>query len=376
MNCETASGANVSAPCSCSCSPAKHTLGQLDARWTDGVVPTLVGDVPRVRTGLDAADRIGALKVRCDIGRTRYRVPPGLYAIGAPDAESLVFVSANYKMSFDRLRSALSGRSAWILVLDTKGINVWCAAGKGTFGTEEIVGRVKSCALDQIVSHRKLVLPQLGAPGVSAHEVRRRCGFRVEYGPVRADDLPAFLDAGLKATPEMRRVRFGLWDRMVLVPVDLAIEAKKALLVAAAMVVLGGLSSSGYSMTGVRTIGLVSAALVIGSFLFAGVVGPALLPWLPGHAFSLKGAVLGVAAFSGLAALRAGVAGSWLHLASWALIMPTIASFMLMNFTGSSTFTSQSGVLREMRVAVPLQIAGGVIGLGLWLTGLFVAGGR
>jgi acetyl-CoA decarbonylase/synthase complex subunit gamma len=352
------------------------TLGSIAAPWADETVGTVVGDVPRVKTSLSLRDHLGSVRVRCNVGRLRYRVQPGLYAVGTPGTDSPVLVSANYKMSFDRLRSVLSGRNAWILVLDTKGINVWCAAGKGTFGTEELVGRVKSCALDQIVSHRKLVLPQLGAPGVSAREVRRRCGFRVEYGPVRASDLPAFLDAGLKATPEMHHVRFGLWDRMVLVPVDLAIEAKKALLVAAAMVLLGGLSSSGYSMTGVQTIGLVSAALVIGSFLFAGVVGPALLPWLPGRAFSLKGAVLGVAAFSGLAVLRAGVAGSWLHLASWALIMPTIASFMLMNFTGSSTFTSQSGVLREMRVAVPLQIAGGVLGLGLWLTGLFVTGGR
>jgi len=66
--------------------------------------------------------------------RMSYAISPGLYAVGNPTKESDVFVSANYKLSFDVLRRELKGFNAWILVLDTKGINVWCAAGKGTFG--------------------------------------------------------------------------------------------------------------------------------------------------------------------------------------------------------------------------------------------------
>ena len=46
-----------------------------------------------------------------------------------------------------------------------------------------------------------------------------------------------------------------------------------------------------------------------------------------------------------------------------------------MNFTGASTFTSLSGVLREMRVAVPAQIVAGALGLVLWLAGLLASGG-
>src|SRR5512139_2025308 len=164
-----------------------------------GESPDHGGEVPRIRTGLTFRDRIGSIKVRFGVGRTNYRVSAGLYAVGNPGTGSPVLVSANYKLSFDRLRSSLSGRDAWILVLDTDGINVWCSAGKGTFGTDEIVRRVQDSSLDRFVSHRVLVVPQLGAPGVSAHEVRRRCGFRVEYGPVRAEDLPAYLDAGMKA---------------------------------------------------------------------------------------------------------------------------------------------------------------------------------
>ena len=42
-------------------------------------------------------------------------------------------------------------------------------------------------------------------------------------------------------------------------------------------------------------------------------------------------------------------------------------SFLLMNFTGCSTFTSLSGVKREMK-AIPAQIAAGTMGLVLWST--------
>jgi len=377
---ETTSNCCAEGASQCACNdpgaaPAT-TLGRMDTPWTNGVVHTSVGDVPQVKTALGARDHLGSAKVRWDIGRSQYRVPPGLYAVGEPGADAPLLVSANYKLSFDHLRRALSGRSAWILVLDTKGVNVWCAAGKGTFGTDELVRRVESCALDQVVTHRKLVVPQLGASGVSAPEVHRRCGFRVEYGPVRAEDLPAFLDSGLKATGQMRRMNFGLWDRLALVPVELTNGGKKALLVAAGMVLLGGLSASGYSMAGVRTVGLVGAAQVLATFLFAAILGPALLPWLPGRAFSVKGALLGLAFFGGLAALGTSPGGSWLHAGAWVLLMPAIASFVVMNFTGASTFTSQSGVLREMRLAVPLQIAGAAVGLGLWLAGLFIAGGH
>ena len=125
-------------------------------------------------------------------------------------------------MSFDRLRKELAGFDAWILVLDTKGINVWCAAGKGAFGTGEIVHRIEATGLAGLVSHRTLILPQLGAPGVAANEVLKKSGFRVIYGPVRASDLKVFIEAGMKATKDMRAVKFDFMDRLVLTPVELA----------------------------------------------------------------------------------------------------------------------------------------------------------
>lgn len=343
--------------------------------WIDGAVSTSVGEVPRVATTLTLADQWGAWKVRWAMGRMRYTVPPGLYAVGSPTPESPVLVSANYKLSFDRLRSQLGGLDAWMLVLDTDGINVWCAAGKGTFGTDEIVRRAEAVKLADVVSHRKLVVPQLGAPGVSAREVRRRSGFRVAYGPVRAEDLPAFLAAGMKATPEMRRVRFPLRDRVVLIPVELVMSAKYALLVAVGFFLLSGLGRDVYSWGRLLSDGPRTVVFILGAWLAGVVLPPILLPWLPGRAFSIKGAwvglVLGVAVLA-YAWADPGLFDDGLTPLAWLFIVGVVASFLAMNFTGASTYTSLSGVQRELALALPMQKASAVLGTALWLIGRFV----
>ncbi len=346
-----------------------------DERWIEGVVHTAVGPVPRASTTLHFADTLARWKARWGMGRMRYQVEPGLYAVGDPTPESPVLVSANYKMSFDCLRSQLGGLDAWILVLDTRGINVWCAAGKGTFGTEELVQRVESVRLGEIVLHRRLVVPQLGAPGVSAHEVRRASGFRVVYGPVRAEDLPAFLAAGMEATPEMRRVRFTLRDRVALIPVELVMSAKYLVVAAAVLLLLSGLWRGGYSPARIATVGIRQVMLLLGAYLAGAALAPALLPWLPGRAFSAKGAWTGLALFLGIAGyayMRPEVLENWAGGAAWLLLIPAVASFLAMNFTGASTYTSLSGVRREMRIAVPAQIVSVVAGLSLWVAGRFV----
>ncbi len=331
--------------------------------------------IPKVPTELCWADKVGVWKARWAVGRMKYSVEPGIYAVGSPDANSPVFVSANYKMSFDRLRSRLAGRDGWILVLDTKGINVWCAAGKGTFGTEELVNRIGAVGLGEIVKHRTLIVPQLGAPGVSAHKVKQQTGFSVVYGPVRAQDLPAFLDAGMKATDRMRRVTFPLKDRIVLIPVELVTGAKYVLAVAAAFFLLAGLNPKGYSGALAISHGTQSVLILLAGFLAAIVFGPALLPWLPGRSFSAKGLWIGLAVLllGGLLfGRRIELLDDRFSMAAWILMIPALTSFVVLNFTGASTYTSLSGVKREVRIAVPVQLVCAGLGVGFWLVGCFV----
>jgi hypothetical protein len=314
------------------------------------------GDVRRTTSELTWRNQWDHILARWGVNRSGHRVDPGLYALGDPTPDSPVFVTANYTLSFDALRSSLAGIDGYILVLDTKGINVWCAAGKGTFGTDELAERVASTGLSEIVSHRKLILPQLGAPGVAAHEVRRRSGFAVAYGPVRAADLPQYLEIG-QATPEMRRVRFRLRDRAVLIPVELVHIALPMALAAALLWILA---------TPLTALGAV-AALLAGVVLF-----PLLLPWLPTQQFSSKGFILG-GAVAAVFAVLAFVQGSDLALwrrVGWALAyllaMPPMTAYLALNFTGSTTFTSRTGVRREMSTYIrPMALS---FGLGVVFT--------
>jgi hypothetical protein len=306
---------------------------------------------------LTLADRWDHILARVGWRRNGHRVAPGLYQLGRPSHDSPVFVTANYTLSFDALRSALSGIDGYLLVLDTNGINVWCAAGKGSFGTDELVHRIEASRLRDTVRHRKLIVPQLGAPGVAAHLVKKRSGFKVEYGPVLAADLPEYLQTR-KATPQMRQVHFPLGDRAVLIPVEL-----RSVLVLVAIAVFG-----------LRLVIADAPAISDATFLAAVLAGtvafPILLPWLPTRDFSSKGFILG-----GVVALAFVAASLWnpTRPALWlqavdaltlVLIASSITAFLALNFTGSTTFTSRSGVRREMFSYIPVMA---------WMAGVGVA---
>jgi acetyl-CoA decarbonylase/synthase complex subunit gamma len=142
----------------------------------------------------------------------------------------------------------------------------------------------------------------------------------------------------------------------------------------AAFLLIGGLGRDGFDPWRMLSSGGLAAALFLLSFLGGAILGPALLPWLPGRAFSIKGIWVGLGlAFSlWLLTLRVpNIWSGWLDLAAWMLLMPVITSFTVMNYTGSSTYTSLSGVRREMMRAVPLQAIGGILGVALWLVGRF-----
>jgi hypothetical protein len=279
-------------------------------------------------------------------------VVPGLYRLGNPTADSPVFASANYTLSFDALRSALFGFDAWILVLDTKGINVWCAAGKGTFGTDELVRRIESTDLSGVVSHRKIIVPQLGAPGISWPEVLRKTKFLVEFGPVRARDLPEYLKEHT-ATPAMRRVEFPLWDRLVLIPVEFVHVALPMVLIAIALWFLAG---PGAALAAV-------AAVLAGTVLI-----PALLPFIPTQDFSTKGLILGLVVSLPFAYAfgTTPVLPFWVNAAGAIvplLVMPAVVAYIALNFTGATTYTSRTGVKKEIFRYVPLMAGMAVLGV-------------
>ncbi len=343
-------------PSSCGCAKSKSA----PRHPTVGAIETSEKSIPQMSTRLQATDHLGAVMVRLGIRRDRYRIEPGLYAVGTPDERSDVLVTANYKLTVDSVRKNLTGLNVWLLVLDTKGINVWCAAGKGTFGTDELVNRIKLTSLETVVRHRRLILPQLGAVGVAAHLVKQRSGFTVLYGPVRATDIPAYIQASYKATKEMRLVNFGLVDRAKLIPNDFVYGMRYLLAAAGVLLLLSGITKEGFSIrqalehsdSTIRNLGLGYCAGIIFTPLF--------LPLIPTRPFALKGGLIGVFLSALLLFVLRPVTNPGETIA-WALMITSVSSFMAMNFTGSSTYTSLSGVKREMKVAVPIQLSSAVL---------------
>jgi hypothetical protein len=331
------------------------------ADWITGWLPTMAGVFPVIATRLTSRDIVGGWLVRWGIGRMGYRMNPGLYAVGKPDVSSPILVTANYKLTFDSLRKHLENINAWILVLDTKGVNVWCAAGKGTFGTEELIRRIKSVNLSSLMKNRTLILPQLGAPGVAAHFVTAQTGFKVIYGPIRAADLPKFLANGLKVDPAMRNVTFTLKERLAVVPVELVQSWKMALAALVYLLIIGLISGNVLSWSTVGGFLPYLAAILMGS-----AVVPALLPFVPGKSFAFKGWLAGIAAT---------FVFTWFYghgtvdTIGYLLVLPSVSAYLALNFTGCSTYTSLSGVKKEMKIALPLLIFSAILGIGLQLYG-------
>lgn len=338
----------------------------------DGTISTDIGDIKRIKTTLNKKDNYQNFKARWKVRRDCFRVKTGIYGVGNPDKNSPVLVTANYKLTLDKLRQELEGVDAWILVIDTKGINVWCAAGKGTFGTEEIISKVLKTKLKKLVSHRKIIVPQLGAPGISAHTVTKYTKFKVIYGPVRAEDIPKFIERECKTTKEMRKVHFNLKDRIVLTPIEIISSFKYFSIILGVFIILNLIGNGDITIVETLKISALNSlpyfvALMIGAFLV-----PVMLPIIPFRSFAFKGATLGLIwsvivvklhdsfLFSGDVFVQFGNS----------ILLTCIISFISLNFTGSTTYTSFSGVEKETKRTFLVGGIGLLIGIVFLVIGI------
>ncbi|MBI4859491.1 MAG: 4Fe-4S binding protein [Candidatus Riflebacteria bacterium] len=258
--------------------------------------------------------------VRCVVLRYNpIRFPVGLLSSGRPDATSPVGVSGNYFRTVQRLRKTLRGIDCHILVADSAGINVWCAAGVCDFNEHKIADAVHATGLATVVSHRRLILPQLAAVGVDLARLRAESGFSGTWGPARLEDLPVLLRGDGRVAGAMRLVRFpladrfhnavGLFDVFLLLPLAL-------------LIFLG---------TGAAAFALLANALVI----FPLFLGYPLFPCrYPANSALIWGLVVTAAVALGGLALAPGSATVWVSVGTTLLAALLVAIDML----GSTPF--------------------------------------
>ncbi len=270
--------------------------------------------------------RVTARTVITDIWCLFFRmIPPypkirtGLYRIGEPDGSAPVLVTANYDLTVRRVVKALDGKvDAWLLVADSAGINVWCAAGGRHFTAEKVIAALKTSGVTEMVNHHALILPQLAANGVDGWRIRKETGWGVHWGPVRAEDLPAYLDGGRKKTDAMRWVTFPLKSRLEMTAVAWGFYA---LLMAMALGLFW------------RTVFWPVMVAITGLNLFYGVF----VPWLPGYDGLQKGTtVVALTVVSTLALSMALAPAAPLTLVNRCLGLGFLALFVSVEFQGMS----------------------------------------
>ncbi len=275
----------------------------------------------------------------------------GLYRIGEPDGDSPVLVTGNYELTVRRLVRALDGAvDCWLLVADSGGINVWCAAGGGHFTAEDVVAAINTSQISSVVNHRTLILPQLGANGIDGWRIRESTDWGVHWGPIRASDIPAYLFAKRKKTSAMRQVKFPLSDRLEMTTVMLALYG---LLLLIPFLI--------FWRSQVWLLLAITAALSY----FYGVF----LPWIPGKDGLGKGISLSVLTLFGLWIYALGWGQFSLEsLFGWSLGLAFLAFFVGAEFQGMSP------KMRGEQANWLIEGVAGLATLGVYAVGMLVIG--
>lgn len=246
----------------------------------------------------------------------------GLRVIGRPGPQAPVFLTCNFDLTVRRVLQALEGQDCYLLVANSKGINVWCAAGGGLLNAHSVISVLKTSGIAEKVNHRTLILPQLSAPGVDVRRVRRETGWQCRFGPVYAEDIPAYTATGFKKTDEMHRARFPLGNRL-----------EMAVMWAAPMSLLAGIPVAIFGPRSLPGVVVLIWAFTLFLYAFYSPVKRA----VPGSVGVIKTTVLGLIGVVGVS-IWSLVLGPWEvgRLVGWSLGILAVALVLGFDLEGTS----------------------------------------
>jgi len=138
----------------------------------------------------------------------------GWIKIGNPDENSPVFLTCNFRLTVSRVKRALKGMDGYLLIANSRGINVWCAATGGLLTNHDVISILKTSGIEKMVNHRQVILPQLAATGIETQVIQKKTGWKVLWGPVYAKDIPEFVQNNFTKTRAMRQVAFPFSQRL------------------------------------------------------------------------------------------------------------------------------------------------------------------
>ena len=293
-------------------------------------------------------------------------IESGLYIYGNPTDQSPVLVTANYQLTVRRVGSALQEQDVYLLVADAMGENVWCAARGDKFSTNEVVEVIKATRIGELVSHRRLILPQLAAGGIDHREVRDTIGWKARFGPVYAKDIPQYLQTG-KKTEKQRTISFDLRERLEMAFQQSFFLSKFLFFWLFVVGLLGRIILPNFDLFEIFI--LLLPILWLSYIVFA-----LFFPLFPTKSFLKRSILYGVL----LAFLLSTFGGLWnpqvtiINVSQWFVIGFALGHFLGMDYSGASPISKPTEIDEEYPTMIILLGASLVILLALTIVGLVI----
>jgi NAD-dependent dihydropyrimidine dehydrogenase PreA subunit len=273
-----------------------------------------------------------------------FRCRTGLIVVGSPGPDSPVLLTCNFHLTVERVKKALTGVDAYLLVANSRGVNVWCAATGGLLTNHDVISVLKTSGVADRVRQREIILPQLAATGVEGKVIEEKTGWTVVWGPVDAADIPVFLGNGFQKTTAMTSVVFKWPERL-----EMAITWAFPMSV---------LTLFGLPLLGRNLLPLIGLIWLLSFLIFLG------FPLYQAHLQGARGVILrqftvgvvlvGIVATMLITAAATSESLSWEWAVRWSLAALIIVSILCVEITGT-TPVYKSGLHEDRLLQVSLD---------------------
>ncbi len=121
------------------------------------------------------------------------QIEPKVYQIGSVTESSPAMVTTNFSLSYYTVLGEVEASKvpSYILSVDTEGMSVLTAWAAEKFTPAQVSAAMKKSGLEDMVSHRTLIIP--GYVAVMSGELEDTSGWKIVVGPKEASGIPAFL---------------------------------------------------------------------------------------------------------------------------------------------------------------------------------------
>ena len=121
------------------------------------------------------------------------QVEPKVYDVGDVNADCPVLVTTNFSLSYYSVESEVESARVpcRIIAVDTEGTSVLTGWASDKFNPETITEAMKACGIEELTTHRKIVIP--GHVAVIAAQLAEESGWNVLVGPKDAGGIGAYL---------------------------------------------------------------------------------------------------------------------------------------------------------------------------------------